>query len=199
MLTVRKQLITIALAAIALTPDAHAQTIGFDDISCGNIGAAIQVPAGYAGLTWTGFRCYDVTTTGNPAYFAAARTSGTNIAINRGGSGSNITSTTTFNFLSARLTTSDPGVTYLFEGWLGTTRLFSTLVDSPAARSFQTFNFIGIDRMEMTRTVGGGIFAFDDIDIGAPTSTVPEPATAALLGAGLLVVGGLVRRRRPQH
>lgn len=179
----------------------HAQTIGFDDLPCGNIGAAVQVPAGYAGLTWNGFRCYDVTTAGNPASFMATRTSGTNVAMNRGGSGSTITSATPFNFLNARVTSSDPNLTvaYLFEGWIGSTRLYSMLIDSPTDKSFQNFNFVGIDRVEMTRTAGGGLFLFDDINLSAASSVVPEPTTTALLTCGLLALGVIARRRRLQR
>lgn len=194
----RRRFSILALAAFVLAPAAHAQSIGFDDLACGNIGAAVQVPAGYAGLTWNGFRCYDVTTSGNPGYFAAARTSGTNIAINRGGSGSAITSASTFNFFAARITSSNPDLatSYLFEGWLGSTLLFSQLVASPSDRSLQTFNFVGVDRVELTRTVGAGLFAFDDINVSVPIGVVPEPATTALIGGGMLALGMLARRRR---
>lgn len=36
----------------------------------------------------------------------------------------------------------------------------------------------------------------DDFFVGGPSATVPEPATFALLGAGLVVTGVVVRRRR---
>jgi len=176
----------------------HAQSIGFDDLPCGNIGAAVQVPAGYFGLTWDGFRCYDVTTAGNPPSFLAARTSGNNVAWNRAGGSATITSATAFSLLNARVTLSDPNlvVAWQFDGWSGATKLFSKLIDSPADKSFQTFDFVGIDRVTMSRTKGSGLFLFDDINVSVQSNVVPEPATTALLAGGVLALGVIVRRRQ---
>lgn len=42
----------------------------------------------------------------------------------------------------------------------------------------------------------GGNVGLAEVAVSPPTSTVPEPATVALVGAGLAAVAGVVRRRR---
>lgn len=65
-------------------------------------------------------------------------------------------------------------------------RLFSGFV----ARTFDQ-NF---DRVEFRGTDSDDVFAFDDMTV-AP-AVVPEPATVALMGTGLLALAGVAARRR---
>ena len=74
-----------------------------------------------------------------------------------------------------------------FDRFLGLSSTFAALpTNSP-------FNSVVI-----TNSAPGAFFWMDNLIVGvvATTSTVPEPATVALFGTGLLVVGGLSRRRK---
>lgn len=74
-----------------------------------------------------------------------------------------------------------------FDRFLGISSSFSSL---PANSPF--------NRVVITNSSPGAFLRMDNLIVGvvATTSTVPEPATVALFGAGLLVVGGLSRRRK---
>ena len=185
----------LGFVLVATASPARAQIVNFDALPCGTFGAPATIPDGYAGLVWAGWRCYDVTTAAVPAELVAARTSGTNIAMNRSGSGATITGPAPFTLFSARVT--DFGnSTYDFEGWLGATKLYTWTVTAPGPATLITFNFIGIDKVVLTRTAGGGLFAFDDFNSATPVALMPEPASIVLLASGLLGNGFVVRRRR---
>lgn len=113
----------------------------------------------------------------------------------RGGSGAMITGTGPFTLFSAR-DTDFGNSTYDFEGWLGATKLYMWSVTAPGPATLITFNFIAIDKALLTRTAGGGLFAFDDFNFAAPTALMPEPASIVLLATGLCGLGIVMRRRR---
>lgn len=196
MLATRRGLLgALGSTLVAIASPVGAQTVNFDALPCGTFSAPALIPDGYAGLVWAGWRCYDVTTAGMPAELVAARTSGNNIAMNRGGSGATITGTGPFTLSSARVT--DFGnSTYDFEGWLGATKLYTWSVTAPGPATLINFNFIAIDQAVLTRTAGSGLFAFDDFNFAAPTALMPEPASIVLLATGLCGLGIVMRRRR---
>ena len=74
-----------------------------------------------------------------------------------------------------------------FDRFLG---LSSTYLAVPANSPFNS--------VVITNSRPGAFLRMDNLIVGvvATTSTVPEPATVALFGTGLLVVGGLSRRRK---
>lgn len=90
----------------------------------------------------------------------------------------------------------DPMRTYLF------------LIDSPSSFNFTFFGTVPYAGGAAFQAFGPDVPGAIWLDIGpgdiaftatfgpAPVSTVPEPATVATLGAGLLLLGGLAARRR---
>lgn len=79
----------------------------------------------------------------------------------------------------------------------GADGIFTTtiLVDSGPAETFSTFiveNFVDISSLTITGSQEFPEFAIDNVIVSA----VPEPASWATLIAGLVIIGGAVRRRR---
>ncbi|MEP6835074.1 MAG: PEP-CTERM sorting domain-containing protein [Gemmatimonas sp.] len=107
-----------------------------------------------------------------------------------------------------------PGSLGVFSGMNGTGTLLATLMlpvtpfgsvagcpPNPGA-SFCPFSFVGTSFNGVAQSVSFGSalndFVFDDITIGSAraVTTVPEPSTVVLVGAGLLAVVGVRSRRR---
>jgi hypothetical protein len=90
----------------------------------------------------------------------------------------------------------------MFTGMLAGGGMVSQTVPVPGAMNMlSTFNFSGFTNLTAMRmTVMSPDFEpyvqFDNVRFATSTAVIPEPATVALFGAGLVGLGALARRRR---
>jgi hypothetical protein len=92
-----------------------------------------------------------------------------------------------------------PGLSATFELFLGSTLLNTRTITGRSDRS--EWSFMGVISptpfTSVTVTVNQNITSFDNFSYGpVAASTVPEPVTGMLVAGGLLVLGGVARRRR---
>lgn len=174
-----------------------------------------SVPAGFGGFQWSNFYSLN-----GPAYFEPASgftrvanaTSSTMVGYNAFGNAAEISSSSWFNLTTA----------WVAAAWRNDLLLnvigFDSNDQQIASAQFTlqlapqqiAFNFNGVSRVRFVASGGtnagifgdGTHFAIDDIATNtvpvqlAPRITVPEPATFALVGAGLAVFAVMGRRRR---
>jgi len=79
---------------------------------------------------------------------------------------------------------------YLFLGLFTTGTTFAGDANAPPGTSLLASVLVNLTQTGGTGTIGG------TYDIEIPPTVVPEPASAALLGLGLVSLGGLALRRR---
>jgi hypothetical protein len=95
-------------------------------------------------------------------------------------------------------------VTGLFGGVTVGTAVFTVTANNAGAwTTFAagTLGAVSLDELRITLNAGrtpdfSFVQGVDNVRLTATTSTVPEPGTWALLGTGLLAVGGVARRKR---
>ncbi|MBC8090141.1 MAG: PEP-CTERM sorting domain-containing protein [Phycisphaerae bacterium] len=102
-------------------------------------------------------------------------------------------------FLSGMNDIGAPQPTVLLHFLLGGNAVHILSVDNPHANGDNTM-FVGLtgvafDQVDMWAQDGDGIW-INDVTIGGQVSTVPEPSSFALIGAGLAAVMFVRRRRR---
>jgi hypothetical protein len=209
--------LTTALAAGSLAVPAGAQptTLTFDEfaITPGVASQALPAPYTTQGYTFgcvnaaTGAPCTSLTTfgtthaayTGSPALFNNNTFGMTTLARQDGG---------TFNLLSvdlARWNTASGAVgPVVFEGTLvGGSTVTQTITFGGSLGVLTTFNFSdSFQDLTAVRYHGGGFTSSPTVvapiadNFVVAASTVPEPSAYALLGFGLLAVGGIAARRQ---
>jgi len=194
---------------VAVAASAAAATINFDDLD----GSGNQaVPNGYGGLNWTNFYVFDAfhDLGLKPSGYDVAWVSPNNVAFSAFPNErptETISSDTLFNLNSAYLTSvwrdSLQVQVIGFRSILGIeTQVYAqTLTLSATAHTLETFNYVGVDKVEFTPSGGtfhtgpppyqanyGPYFAMDDLNVDlVQLVAVPEPGTwvaaALLLGA----------------
>ena len=197
----RKWIVTVALAGIILigaTSVSLATVLSFDDFLTNDpIGTLIE--SDYGGLSWDNFYVKNTTIPLLPSGYVNGTVSGTNVAYNGFGM-LGVISASPFDFTGAYLTGAwNNGLSIEVRGYSGGILRYdqAVVVDSTAPVFFR-FDYTGIDMLTFDSFGGinagyrgsGTHFAMDDFTFNE-TVTIPEPGTALLLGAGLVVMAYL--------
>ncbi len=198
----------IALLAVFAAMPAQAVTLNFDDLPSS---AAFQ---SYGGFTFDNFYALDGRTF-VPSGYANGVISRENVAYNGTGYAASITGAAPFSLTSAYLTAAwNDGLNVSVTGTLnGAVAFAQSFVLDTAAPLLAIFDHARVDRVTIVSSGGvhhdgydsgyGTQVAIDDLTLehvgGAARgdTTVPEPATWALMLAGMALTGGALRQRRP--
>ena len=210
------QFVIAALVILGALP-AAATVINFDDIDASGGDVILDSLSPYQGFDWTSFSVY----TSTPGFtgFDNGIVSSPNAAYTSGDSlgspiVSTISSTSNFDFVSAYLGAGwYDGLDVTVEGFNNGTEDFSktVTVNTSGAQLF-TFNFDGINKLEIFSTVTGSTtdpfgcgasgcsqVTLDDLTFtpssGPPPPPVPEPSMAGIAALGFLALAAFHRAR----
>ena len=190
------------VAALALSAgSARAQTITFE-----GLGDGVDVPNGYAGLTWSNFTIMEPASFSTPSGFQNSVISPVSTAYNPFGDPASFGSATPFALTSGYFTAVwNDGLTLRVVGSLAGATVFSqSYLLNTSGPLFVDFGGVSVDDVSFEASGGvsagysveGTLFSMDDLTIVA-AATVPEPGTIALVLTGLVGVAGVsVQRRR---
>ena len=185
-------------ALLAMPAGASAQTISFGALP-GSNGSAFSsyTESGFTVDLIAGSICV-AKLLGNsvPALFGGIvcnQTTNSSLRIKRTAGG-------VFRFLSTDLATNIGSSSYTFAGYLAAASLYSTssnfsLVSATFANFASPNSATDIDELRISlNTIDASSYNIDNIALS--TSTVPEPSTVALMGAGLMGLLAVARRRK---
>ncbi|MBV8971292.1 MAG: PEPxxWA-CTERM sorting domain-containing protein [Sphingomonadaceae bacterium] len=195
--------IAAAVAALVAMP-AQAITLNFDDLSPG------EAFASYAGFSFTNFYALDARTF-VPSGYANGVISRENVAYNGNGYSAVIASATAFSLTSADLTAAwNDGLTVNVIGSLkGAIAYTQNFILDTTGPLLAVFNHAAVDRVQIVSFGGvhhdgydsgyGTQLAIDDLTLDRvggvhSDTTIPEPASWALLTVGFALVGAGLRR-----
>jgi hypothetical protein len=192
---------------------ASAQTITFDNLSNTSIYDGTLIANGYEGFNWNNFGYLTTSTyTNNPSGYLNGTVSGTNVAFNGAGWDASMSSQTSpFTFNSAYFTGAwNNGLNIQVNAYLAGTQVdtMSFVVDSTSP-VLETFNWSNIDALTFSSSGGTNAgyagclyvsgcnhFAMDNMVVNDVIPAVPEPATYAMLFAGLGLIGFSASRKK---
>ncbi len=183
---------------------ANAAVLTFEDLYPGYEGYAGFSSTSYGGFTWGA----STTNSGEPSTAWITKyaipgsgyeygTIGTTSILSWWASDISMSSSTNFDFNGAYITSAWQGTeTVDVEGWDDGTLVYSTTITTHNNAAYWfTFNYTDIDTVWFNQNGGdGGHIDIDNITYSESTSsTVPEPATLMLIGAGF---AGIALTRR---
>lgn len=182
------------LAIACATSVAHAGVIGFDDIVYDQSGDPAAIANGYQGFDWTNF--WSARASYN-LQMGSGLVSGENVGFMLAeASVTSFSSATAFTFNSINIAKMYYDGLTRFEGYAGDTLLYSKDVFSAAGvSSLATFDWSGVTRIAISVLDGSERVVFDDLTVNAQVAQVPEPASIALVLAGL-GLAGVARKRK---